>query len=498
MKVDSLSKVVMVRSCEEEDPKGYFLSLHDRQRASLRASEAPTLDDNKQGINSMEELLIIDRAERLTEKLERRYAVLLTARRLTLIQIPLFLIIVLAILGGLLTDPIGPRGQINLLHFPLLVLVIWNGAMYIWSTMRYVLKNAWKSHRAECISDWLNRTGLWVLQVKLRLFQQASQEEKQWIVASLSRFFQLWSSLVGEGVRLKGKSMLHWGAAGLAIGVIIGLYCRGFVFEYRASWASTFLEAEQVHHMLAVILFPASTLLGIDFPSVQAIATLKAPGSENAAIWIHLWAVTCLILIVLPRVGLALITSQNALKQLDSLTLPLEQPYFHRLLTQYRGEDIWVEVLPYQCQLKHSLLELLEEFSLEMFGNRAYVQTRKPISYGESNFRMKASGTMPLRVLIVFDVATTPEQEVHGAFLQNIQDQVESWNGDASLLILLHEGSYRKRADPERLRERFQTWERFMSGHGLKSLVFSNSADVNNMIQQATTKLWSGRSQEVL
>ena len=499
MNVDSLSKIVMVRSCEEEDPKGYFLSLHDRQRAIKLVSEAQEeLDEKGRGKDSPGELLMIDRASHLTKKLESRYSVFLSARRLTLIQIPLFLIGGLAIVGGFLTDPIGQKGQINLLHFPLLVLVVWNVLMYLWSTMGYVFQRVWMSKKSKWIPDWFHKSGLWVSLLKFRLFHRTNQEETQWIVASLTRFFRLWGSLVGEVVRLKGKSLLHWGAAGLAIGVVIGLYLRGFAFEYRASWASTFLEADQVYHILSFILFPASTLLGIDFPSVQAIATLKAPHSENAAMWIHLWAVTCLLFIILPRIGLALAASQKALKQFDRIALPLDQPYFHRILTQYRGKDIWVEVLPYQCQIEPSSLELLEKFSLEMFGNSTYVKTRKLISYGDKVIQVNASSHAPLRLLIVFDLATTPEQEVHGAFLQDIQGQVEGWTADASLLVFIHEGSYQKRADPQRLRERFQSWKRFVGGYGLEPLLFSNTTDVHNIVRQATSKLWPEYTQEVL
>ena len=65
--------------------------------------------------------------------------------------------------------------------------------------------------------------------------------------------------------------MLHLAAAATALGVIAGLHTRGLAFEYRASWESTFLGAEQVDALLSVTLAPGSWLTGIPVPDVAAI-----------------------------------------------------------------------------------------------------------------------------------------------------------------------------------------------------------------------------------
>ncbi|WP_454060883.1 DUF2868 domain-containing protein [Candidatus Nitrospira salsa] len=498
MNPDNFSKIVLVWSCEEEDPAGYFLSLHNRQRGEPLARESQMSDQSDSPLHFSEEWFVRERAERLTAKLEHRYSVFHVARRLTQRQIPLLLIVALALLGGFFTDPIGPEGHINLLHFPLLALVCWNMVTYLWMGMRRVVVSASKNDPNEWISNWLTKVGLGISQFNVRFFQRKSPEEKQWIIASLTRFFRLWSSLVGQAVRLQGRSILHWGAAGLAAGVIIGMYLRGFAFEYRASWQSTFLETEQVHDVLAIILFPASMMLGVDFPSVQAMAALKAPGSENAAKWIHLWAVTCLLIIVVPRIGLALYARRKASKQLDELKLPLDEPYFQRLLAPYRGDGLWVEVLPYQCELDHSTATRLEECCLHMFGNGSSVQIRSSIAYGEDQRPMDVPHHIPLRVLVIFDVATTPEQEVHGEFLKNIQSQVGDWPAGGSLLLVILAGAYLKRTDQQRLEQRTQSWQRFTKGYEIEPLFFSPTIENDELLKQATGKLWPTHAQEVL
>ncbi|WP_447970410.1 DUF2868 domain-containing protein [Nitrospira sp. M1] len=498
MDVDTLSKIVITWSCEEEDPAGQFLSLHDRQRAEKLARETHGSAETDAALRVSEERFVIDRAERLTATLERRYSVFRLTRRLTQRHIPLVLIGTLAMIGGFLTDPIGPEGHINLLHFPLLALVLWNIGLYMWSGMNWLVSRARTNARVEGLAQWLATSGLAISQLNVRIVQRKSPEEKHWIVASLTRFFSLWSSLVGRAVRLQGKSILHGAAAVLAVGVILGMYLRGFAFEYRASWQSTFLETEQVHGILGIILFPASIILGVDFPSLQMLATLRAPGSENAAVWIHLWAVTCLLVIVIPRIVLALITRRIAMTQFESLTLPLDEPYFQRMLAPFRGNGIWVEVLPYQCQLDHSLTERLERWCLQMFGNASSVQTRSSLPYGEVEYSMKIEKRIPLRVLIIFDVTTTPEHEVHGAFLQHMQDHVACWSAGGSLLIVVLTGTYQKGMNQQRQQERMQSWQRFMSGHGIEPLFFSSAIENDELLKQATGKLWPAHSQEVL
>ena len=52
--------------------------------------------------------------------------------------------------------------------------------------------------------------------------------------------------------------LMHALAAALALGLIGGMYLRGLVFDVRAGWQSTFLDAGSVHAFLATALAPAS------------------------------------------------------------------------------------------------------------------------------------------------------------------------------------------------------------------------------------------------
>ena len=84
-----------------------------------------------------------------------------------------------------------------------------------------------------------------------------------------------WSALVAPLMAARAARVLHLAAALFALGAVAGLYVRGLVFEYRAGWESTFLDAPAVHALLSFFLSPAAQLIGIPFPSVDQIAALR-------------------------------------------------------------------------------------------------------------------------------------------------------------------------------------------------------------------------------
>ena len=127
----------------------------------------------------------------------------------------------------------------------------------------------------------------------------------------------------------RAARVLHLAAALFALGAVAGLYVRGLVFEYRAGWESTFLDAPAVHALLSFFLSPAAQLIGASFPSVDQIAALRftngAPGNANAALWIHLYAITVGVIVIVPRLALALIARWQEQTSLATLRVRYER-----------------------------------------------------------------------------------------------------------------------------------------------------------------------------
>ena len=151
---------------------------------------------------------------------------------------------------------------------------------------------------------------------------------------------------------LRAETLLHAGAAALGLGLIAGLYARGLVLDYRAAWESTLLSPAAAHALVTWVLQPASVLSGIALPDAAAFASLQAAHGDSragapAAPWIHLFALTLLWAVVLPRTLLALLCLGRAGLLARRFRLPLDEPYFQRLARLQRGGAAQVAVWPY-------------------------------------------------------------------------------------------------------------------------------------------------------
>ena len=115
-----------------------------------------------------------------------------------------------------------------------------------------------------------------------------------------------WAELSTALTLTRIAALLHVAAAALAIGLLGSMYLRGLVLDYRAGWQSTFLDAADVHRVLAPLLAPASAVTGIAVPDAAAHRAMRLtapaqPASAPAAPWIHLYAATLAMAVVLPR-----------------------------------------------------------------------------------------------------------------------------------------------------------------------------------------------------
>jgi hypothetical protein len=313
---------------------------------------------------------------------------------------PLLWVLALALAGGLLADAAGPGRHIDLLSPPWLAVLGWNLGVYM-----LLVAGAW---RGRGVDPGRARRAL-----------------------DLAR-------------------LMHAGAAALALGLCLGLYARGLVFDYRAGWQSTFLEPAQVHGLLAIVLAPAATLTGIAVPDVAGIAALRiAAGggaSAPAADWIHLFATTLLWLVVLPRTALAIHSGMRA-RRMDAAAAAAPQPPVARRAAA-AGRV---------CVLPHALPAVDALGLARALGTP--VDLAPGVPYGAEDAASVAAGTAPLHVLV--PLAATPEAEHHGVLLARLRA--------ANPSLLVDETGYAARFahDPARLDERRAAWRDFAAAQGV-------------------------------
>jgi hypothetical protein len=459
-------KVLLVRAVEAADSEGKFLSEEDRGYAGRAAAELIRWQAAEHGERPSTEAFIGKRAELLTAKLAERFPKALRAfesmrwRPWLGILLPL-----LAFIIGAAAEHVADRHRVNILAFPLLGLLVWNVVVYVSLSVSAVRSLATRSSPQ---SGWLRRQ-------LSGLHGTVARRAVGPLAGTVARFVLDWTQRSAPLTLARAARVLHLSAASLALGAVAGLYIRGLVFEYRAGWDSTFLDANAVHGILAFFLQPAARLIGLPFPSVEEIAALRwsAGTGENAARWIHLYAVSAMLVVVVPRLILAAIAGWRERRIAAHFSLPLDEPYFRRLLSAWRDVPARVRVVSYAYTPTEAASEGVQRLAAHLFGNGVQLQSARPVAFGdEESVAPGGRGESPALDLVIalFNLASTPETENHGAFLDGLKARAQG-----PLIVLVDESSYRRRLGAQsgadaRLAERRQAWTGLISTRSLTAV----------------------------
>ena len=406
-------------------------------------------------------------------------------------NIPTTLVAFLALCTGVMINGLGESQQVNLLNFPLLLLLLWNAGLYLFSALLYLLKPSIETTWLDTVATWLSKAAEIWAQRSWPTAHLSETSARPWIQKATKRFMTLWWPHLRPVWTQRLRQLLHLGAACMALGILLGLYIRGLAFDYQATWESTFLSANQVQTVLHILLGPAARLLGYSFPNVSQIISLQAPQHGPAASWIHMWAVTAIVMIVIPR-SIMMLMGQRSLKQArETFVLPLDHPYFVRLLAPERGQGMKADVMSYSYQPSQETKEFLNLALLDLFGNLASIQWHQPIRFGQE-YSNPAEVSSEVRMsVVIFNAGQTPEGEVQGEWLHSIQTQMNAHRDGSRLLVLLDEEPYSATMDETRVIERRKTWQRLSHQYHLSVVPFhGNTTSLDQFLQQAQAGLW--------
>ncbi len=377
-------------------------------------------------------------------------------------------VVVVAFLAGVVVDRIGSTQQINVLAPPVLLLMMWNLAVYA------VLGAGFVTRYGEASAMGPFRRAL----VRLATFRGRPREPREGIqdpvpqaMAALARN---WVDQSAPLYAMRAARVLHLAAAALAIGVIVGLYWRGLAVEYRATWESTFLEAPLVRGLLAALYAPGVWLTGSAIPDAAGIAAIRAPGSANAAPWLHRMAATLALVVIVPRLLLALGAGLVERHRAARLSLALDEPYFARLLRGLHDGPVPVRVIPYSFTPDAAAAATLAALLGRAVGGHAAVSVAPMVNYGDVDLAA-ASGAAPGWPVLLFNLAATPEPETHGAFLAAMAARATA---DEPLLVVVDEAGLRARLpdDTARLEARRALWRRMCDDHHCAALFIDLAA----------------------
>lgn len=478
------SKMLFVQALEESDPHGHHLSFATRHHATQQAREvqAPLPPSSPK----TDEDFLIRRTDIIWSFAQQTFSASTKTWEHLQMHIPVIFVAVPALIVGILINGLGASQRINLLNFPLLLLVFWNAGIYLGMLATAGIKGTSFTPRWEPLVTWLSKIAASGKSKTWQPFKKIDTSTAQWLHRATTRYLTLAWTQIGPIWKQDIRVRLHLGAACLAAGIVIGMYVRGLVLDYQATWESTFLTPTHVHTFLRTLLAPAAWLLRYDFPSVEDIATLQSPGHGPAAPWIHLWAITTLTAIILPRGLLALAGQRRAKTSRRSLSVPLHDPYFMHVLAPDRGHGLHVTVLPYSYQPSAHARNFLDQCFLDLFGNQAILQWKEPLPFGETSPTWPTNSSPAQTLVLLFHAGQTPELEVHGELLHALQAHRTPSNQRWSLLLMLDQEPYRQAMDPARLLERRRTWERLATQYHLHIVPFDpQTTDPTQLIHEA-------------
>lgn len=236
----------------------------------------------------------------------------------------------------------------------------------------------------------------------------------------LADFAARWATAAEPLARARVAALLHLLAAGLALGLVAGLVLRGLVLDYRAGWATTLLPVEAVQAALAWGFAPAWALTGHLPPDVATTAALRVlPGQgavASAAPWIGHMALMLGLWVVLPRALLAGAALWRARRLGHQLSLAVDGPAFARWHVA-PAAALWALPLG-QAPTPQAALGLRAVLG-RVWGDGLVLTLAAPLPWGDEEH--PPAPPPSARAVLLVDLASTPEAEVHGRLLQALQ-----------------------------------------------------------------------------
>ncbi|MEO8408698.1 MAG: DUF2868 domain-containing protein [Oxalobacteraceae bacterium] len=487
MKEAQARNVLLIRAIELSDTGAAILPREDRQWAgeTARAQVPPGADPQD---------FLARRAELLRTWLHNQQVELqpfdLLARwpRWLYWALPLA-----AFVLGALANEMTAGQRINIVSLPLLAMLAWNALVYLLlmlNALGRLLGMRTKSATLAQLLGGLTGPG------------QTHLPKGSPLHASLARFGRDWLAFSGPQMAQRAACILHLSAALLAAGTLSGMYVRGLGLEYLAGWESTFLNADTLESLLHLVLGPAAQLTGIALATAAQLAAIEWNGlqaGENAARWIHLYAATVALFIILPRLLLAAVAASHANRLQQRFPLAdRSDPYLRRLLASPNDKDMLVSVMPYSYHPAAAARQRLGDLLNSALGQASRIEFTPTIPYGgEDEYldllrEITDDAKTPATVhsvhnvyVVLFSAAATPEHEIQGALMEELHRLLTQRKNPSQLLAILDQSPYRQRLSgqagaDERLAERRRGWQQMLQKYQAQVVVLDLGCDDDN------------------
>ncbi len=351
---------------------------------------------------------------------------------------------------GVMTDRFSSEGAVvNLLSPALLLILFWQIALYALLLVGTIAAPlGWKP-------KWPGRELFAALLSRLRILTVSKQTLRE---------RPLWLSLLTPALRSEAARAFHLAAAALGAGLLTGLAFRGIGTAYTVGWTSTWLAG---HEAWLAALFSATyglvplELFGTPFPDAAAIAEMNlrinAQGSPDAAAWLLRLMGLVAIVVILPRLLLAFFAGRRAKAArtrfvwIDELDEPAPVSTQRSVASISEGATV-LTTIPTDESLRRRTAALLMQPDARW----------RTVDVWKDEPESALASVDTEAAVLLFDATATPEEEVHGHWI----DAVGRRQPDAvTLLVDLSGLEAQFGAESERLTARKALWESFAAEH---------------------------------
>ena len=194
-----------------------------------------------------------------------------------------------------------------------------------------------------------------------------------------------------------------------------------------------------------------------------------------AANWIHLFAITVCLLVVLPRLALAAragLQARRLIAQIDYREVAGD--YIERLLKTREGGNLVARLIPHRMELGSKERDRLRAFVHGLWGGQLWVEFADPIGYGEEEEAVFEKADYQVLVL---NYSATPEDESQGRLVRAFRDQLVGAG-----LVLLEATPFRERFGglgefERRMAERREAWDGILGNAGVRFVVLDDDLE---------------------
>jgi hypothetical protein len=360
----------------------------------------------------------------------------------------------LAVILGFGMTQLGNERELNLLALPLLGLLLWNGVVMLASLVVELWPQAANGHVVN--EDWLGR-------LLHRLNQRVTPPLSPVGESVKGAFMELTEEIGRRLLRRRFRAWLHVAAALVALGSITAMFARGWSREYRVVWESTLLDVAGAERFFGGLFGPASRAFGIAIPMEELPALQRGAGHEtqpgDALPWLQLYGGTLLLGVVVPRLLLTLVALVRARQELQAgLARQGWAGFAIKLLRRVEGGDENLLVLALGQPVEERVRVRWEEWLRELFGGRVKLDLRH-LPEGEEDEWLSQWQPEDGRAVLVFFMATTPEEEVQAQLVRQLLLRLEENHFEPEITLLLDGESLAQRWSASKWASRQALWE---------------------------------------